>query len=78
MTTNDSAIVKTAQRLDITGSITVVKIFVETGGSSVEGRGGEHISKKYEERRDFLRNSNALKLIIVEGQHQSGCTYQLT
>jgi hypothetical protein len=32
----------------------VVKRFVETGGRPVEGRGGDYVSKKYEEIRDSV------------------------
>jgi hypothetical protein len=53
----------------------VVKRYVETGGPLVEGRGGDHVSKKYGERRYsviylFITPSKfvktALKLIIAE------------
>jgi hypothetical protein len=61
----------------------VVKRFAETGGLPAEGRGGDHVSKKYEERKDsamkfFLRSSDPLKLIIAEVQHQSECICHLS
>jgi hypothetical protein len=60
----------------------VVKRYAETEGPLAEGRGGDHVSKKMKKEEiqlfHLLRNSNALKLIVAEMQHQSGRTCHLS
>jgi hypothetical protein len=59
----------------------VVKRFGETGGPPAEGKGSDHASKKYEERRDSVMNF-IKKLKCIEALYcrsaKSVCVYLLS